>query len=40
MKDKAIKLLENNIRQYLYDLWVGTDFLDQRQKVLIYKKSW
>lgn len=35
MKDKAIKLLENNIRQYsFYDSWVGKDFLDQRQKVL------
>lgn len=39
MKDKAIKLLENNIRQYLYDLWVGKDFLDQRQKVLLIKEK-
>lgn len=38
MKDKTIKLLENNIRQYLYHLWVGKDFLDQRQKVLMIRK--
>ena len=40
MKDQAIKLLENNISQYLYELWVVKEFLDQRQKVIIYKKSW
>lgn len=38
VKSKALKFLEENIRDYLHDLWVGKDFLNTSQKALAIKK--
>lgn len=38
MKEKTVKLLENNIRQYLYD-FIGKDFLNKTQKALTIKEK-
>lgn len=34
-----IKLVENNVKQYLYDLWVGKGFLNNTQKVLTIREK-
>lgn len=38
VKSKALKFLEENIRDYLHDLWVGKDVLNTSQKALAIKK--
>lgn len=34
-----MKLLEENIGEYLHDLWVGKDFLNMPQKALAIKEK-
>ena len=37
VKKKNLNLLEENINKYLFDLWVGRDFVNKMKKALSIK---
>ena len=41
MKVRTIKLIQENVEEYIYDLWAGKDFLNKASKAqtLTWKKK-